>query len=145
MGFHGFCLPLSLIVATHQLRTYSDPGSKCSIATNRSNPPPPDRKSLLSSPPHPQSTHASSPCARRAEAWPRRGWDGGLEDLGPRISQLVTNEFGPDGFAEGGESIALVLTEQLVGNGALNDFCVESRVEIDLRKAVPVFQAKEPH
>jgi hypothetical protein len=38
MGFHGFCLPLSLIVATHQLRTYSDPSSKCSIATNRSNP-----------------------------------------------------------------------------------------------------------
>ena len=37
MGFHGFCLPLSLIVTTHQLRTYSDPGSKCSIATNRSN------------------------------------------------------------------------------------------------------------
>ena len=38
MGFHGFCLPLSVIVTTHQLRTYSDPGSKCSIATNRSNP-----------------------------------------------------------------------------------------------------------
>jgi hypothetical protein len=68
MGFHGFCLPLSLMVTTHQLRTYSDPGSKCSIATNRSNPPPPDRKSLLSSPPHPQSAHASSPCGRRAEA-----------------------------------------------------------------------------
>jgi hypothetical protein len=38
MGFHGLRLPLSLIVTTHQLRTYSDPGSKFSIATTRSNP-----------------------------------------------------------------------------------------------------------
>ena len=38
MGFHGLRLAVSVIVTTHQLRTYSDPGSKCSIATNRSNP-----------------------------------------------------------------------------------------------------------
>jgi hypothetical protein len=38
MGFHHLRLTMSLIVTTHQLRTYSDPGSKCSIATNHSNP-----------------------------------------------------------------------------------------------------------
>ena len=105
MGFHGFCLPLSLIVATHQLRTYSDPGSKCSIATNRSNPASAGSQVSAQFSTTPQSAHPSSPCARRAEAWPRRGWDGGWSVMG-----LWRSFFG--GFEQLGGGVHHVLTKR---------------------------------
>ena len=51
---------------------------------------------------------------------------------------MGTNGFGADNFAQGREAVALVLAEGLLRDGALDDFCFQRWVQIDLRKVIPV-------